>query len=164
MISSNFSEKLFSLFEPHTRWIKKGKIGNKVELGLMIAVATDQYGFILGHKVMEHEQDVEIAVPFVKELVKKYDIDIVPVYIQFDDKMYVDRFELKASDFYNVLREVDQLPTTAAPPPKDFWEKITNSVKDYSSIFIITLTSKLSATFQSAKIAASRVKNVKVHL
>ena len=71
------AEKLFSLFEPHTRWIKKGKIGNKVELGLMIAVATDQNGFILGHKVMEHEQDVEIAVPFVKELVKKYDIDSV---------------------------------------------------------------------------------------
>jgi len=69
------SEKVFSLFEPHTRWIKKGKIGDKVELGLMVAVATDQYGFILGHKVMEHEQDVEIAVPFVKELVQKYDID-----------------------------------------------------------------------------------------
>ena len=71
------SEKLFSLFEPHTRWIKKGKIGNKVELGLMVAVATDQHGFTLSHKVMKHEQDVDIAVPFVKELIKKYDIDSV---------------------------------------------------------------------------------------
>jgi hypothetical protein len=71
------SEKLFSLFEPYTRWIKKGKIGNKVELGLLVAVATDQHGFILGHKIMEHEQDVEIAVPFVKELVNEYDIDSV---------------------------------------------------------------------------------------
>jgi len=71
------SEKVFSLFEPHTRWIKKGKIGNKVELGLMVAVATDQNGFILGHKIMKHEQDVDIAVPFVKELVDKYAIDSV---------------------------------------------------------------------------------------
>lgn len=71
------AEKVFSLFEPHTRWIKKGKIGNKVELGLMIAVATDQHGFILGHKVMTHEQDVDIAVPFVKELLRNYDIDSV---------------------------------------------------------------------------------------
>jgi IS5 family transposase len=71
------AEKVFSLFEPHTRWIKKGKIGNKVELGLMVAVATDQYGFILGHKIMQQEQDVEIAVPFAKELVKKYDIDSI---------------------------------------------------------------------------------------
>jgi len=99
-----------------------------------------------------------------EEFVKKYDIDIVPVYIQLEDKMYADRFELKASDFYTVLREAKELPTTSAPPPKDFWEKITDSVKEYSSIFIITLTSKLSATFQSAKIAASKIKNAKIYL
>jgi len=68
------AEKVFSLFEPYTEWIKKGKAGNKVELGLRIAIATDQYGFILGHRIMEKEQDVNIAVPFAKELVEKYDI------------------------------------------------------------------------------------------
>jgi IS5 family transposase len=68
-------EKVFSLFEPYTEWIKKGKAGNKVELGLRIAVATDQYGFILSHRVMQKEQDVDIAVPFAKELIDKYDID-----------------------------------------------------------------------------------------
>jgi len=66
-------EKVFSLFEPHTEWIKKGKAGNKVELGLAIAVASDQFGFLLGHRIMRKEQDVEIAVPFAKTLVKKYD-------------------------------------------------------------------------------------------
>ena len=68
-------EKVFSLFEPYTEWIKKGKAGNKVELGLRIAVATDQYGFILAHRVMQQEQDVDIAVPFAKELIDNYDID-----------------------------------------------------------------------------------------
>jgi IS5 family transposase len=68
-------EKVFSLFEPYTEWIKKGKAGNKVELGLRIAVATDQYGFILSHKVIQQEQDVDIAVPFAKELIDNYDID-----------------------------------------------------------------------------------------
>ncbi len=66
-------EKVFSLFEPHTEWIKKGKAGNKVELGLVIAVASDQFGFLLGHRIMQKEQDVEIAVPFAEVLVKKYD-------------------------------------------------------------------------------------------
>jgi len=70
-------DKMFSLFEPHTRWIKKGKAGDKVELGLPFAVATDQYGFILAHHVMEHEQDVDLAVPMVERLVKKYVIDSV---------------------------------------------------------------------------------------
>jgi len=68
-------EKMFSLFEPHTRWIKKGKAGDRVELGLPVAVATDQYGFILAHHVMLDEQDVDVAVPFVEPLVKRYPID-----------------------------------------------------------------------------------------
>jgi transposase, IS5 family len=69
-------EKIFSLFEPHTEWIKKGKAGDKVELGLRIAVATDQYGFVLGHQVMLKKQDVDIAVPFVKMLANKYKINV----------------------------------------------------------------------------------------
>ena len=69
------AEKVFSLFEPYTEWIKKGKAGDKVELGLRIAVAADQYGFILRHRVMEKEHDVEIAVPFTKELAERYVID-----------------------------------------------------------------------------------------
>jgi len=68
-------DKMFSLFEPHTRWIKKGKAGDKVELGLPVVIATDQYGFILDHHVMEHEQDVDIAVPLVERLVSRYRID-----------------------------------------------------------------------------------------
>ncbi|NIW00271.1 ISNCY family transposase [Candidatus Saccharibacteria bacterium] len=66
-------EKVFSLFEPHTQWIKKGKAGNKVELGLPLAVASDQYGFLLSHRIMIKEQDVDIAIPFTEALVKKYD-------------------------------------------------------------------------------------------
>jgi IS5 family transposase len=68
-------EKIFSLFEPHTEWIKKGKAGDKVELGLRIAVASDQYGFIIGHRPMIKEQDVDIAVPFTRTLAEKYNID-----------------------------------------------------------------------------------------
>ncbi len=71
------AEKIFSLFEPHTEWIKKGKAGNKVELGVKIAIATDQHGFVLGHRIMIKEQDVDVAVPFVRELASKYNINSV---------------------------------------------------------------------------------------
>ena len=70
-------EKIFSLFEPYTEWIKKGKAGNKVELGLRIAVATDQYGFILSHRVMQKEQDVDVAVPFSKKIINNYEVDSI---------------------------------------------------------------------------------------
>lgn len=60
-------EKIFSIFEPHTEWISKGKAGVAVELGLRVAVSEDQHGFILYHQVMEKTTDEQIAIPLVKE-------------------------------------------------------------------------------------------------
>jgi IS5 family transposase len=60
-------EKLFSLFERHTEWISKGKAGITQELGLRVAVVECSSGFVLHHRVMEQETDVEIAVPIIKD-------------------------------------------------------------------------------------------------
>ena len=70
-------EKIFSIYEPYTEWINKGKSGNRIELGLKIAVCTDQHGFILNHTVMEKQADVEVAIPLVKELKKNYELESV---------------------------------------------------------------------------------------
>jgi len=58
-------EKVFSLFEPHTEWVSKGKAGVPVELG--VAVVEGREGFILHHQVMEKTTDDKIAVAIVKE-------------------------------------------------------------------------------------------------
>ena len=60
-------EKVFSIFEEHTRWCAKGKAGKPVELGVPVCLVTDQHQFILHHKVMFEGQDVDIAVPIIKE-------------------------------------------------------------------------------------------------
>lgn len=60
-------EKVFSLFEPHTEWISKGKAGVPVELGVRVAVVESREGFILHHQVMEKTTDDKIAVTLVKE-------------------------------------------------------------------------------------------------
>jgi len=59
-------EKVFSLFEPHTEWISKGKAGVPVELGLKVCIVKDQFGFILHHQVMEHQTDDQIAISLIK--------------------------------------------------------------------------------------------------
>jgi len=59
-------EKVFSLFQPHTEWINKGKAGVPVELGLRVAVVESPEGFILHHQVMEKQTDDQIAVTIVK--------------------------------------------------------------------------------------------------
>ncbi len=99
-----------------------------------------------------------------EDLVKKYDIDIVPVFVHHEGKSYADRFELTPDSFYDILRNIEELPTTSGATPKDFLESITEALKEYSSVFITTLTSKLSATFQSARVAVKKVKDKPVHL
>jgi len=58
-------EKVFSLFQPHTEWISKGKAGVPVELGLRVCIIEDQHQFILHHRVMEKETDDQVAVPMI---------------------------------------------------------------------------------------------------
>lgn len=65
-------EKVFSLFQPHTEWISKGKAGVPVELGLRVCVVEDQHRFILHHQVMEKTTDDQIAVAIIKETQKRY--------------------------------------------------------------------------------------------
>ena len=60
-------EKVFSIFEPHTRWVAKGKAGRPVELGVPVSVVEDQYQFILHHKIQWTGGDVDAAVAMVKE-------------------------------------------------------------------------------------------------
>jgi len=66
-------EKVFSLFQPHTEWISKGKAGVPVELGLRTCVVEDQYGFILHHQVMQRLTDDEIAVSIIDETKQRFD-------------------------------------------------------------------------------------------
>jgi hypothetical protein len=66
------AEKVFSIFEPHTEWISKGKAGVPVELGLKVCVVEDQHGFILHHRVMEKTTDDQVAVPVAKQTKERF--------------------------------------------------------------------------------------------
>ena len=65
-------EKVFSLFQPHTEWISKGKAGVPVELGLRVCIMEDNHGFILHHQVMESTTDDKVAVSMVTESQQRF--------------------------------------------------------------------------------------------
>ncbi len=50
-------EKIFSVFEPHTQWVRKGKAGVLAELGIPVCVLEDQHQFILMHHVQHDGGD-----------------------------------------------------------------------------------------------------------
>ena len=65
-------EKVFSIFEEHTRWVSKGKAGTPVELGVPVALIEDQYQFILHHEILWQGADVDVAVPLVQKAQARY--------------------------------------------------------------------------------------------
>ena len=66
------AEKVFSIHEPHTRWINKGKAGVKAELGLPVCFLEDQHQFILQHEVLRQGVDSDMIVPFIKQAKQRY--------------------------------------------------------------------------------------------
>jgi hypothetical protein len=65
-------KKVFSIFEPHTEWISKGKAGVPVEFGVKVCLLEDQYQFILHHQVMQQQTDEQVAVPMVMQAKKRF--------------------------------------------------------------------------------------------
>lgn len=69
-------EKLFSIFETYTEWIKKGKSRPNVELGKKLNITTDQYNLIVDYQIMDHEQDRDIVLQLADRILGKYKVDI----------------------------------------------------------------------------------------
>jgi transposase, IS5 family len=65
-------EKVFSIFEPHTEWISKGKAGVPQELGLNVCLMRDQYGFTLHYRVLRNQTDDKMAIPMVQETKNRF--------------------------------------------------------------------------------------------
>ena len=66
------SEKIFSLFEPHTEWIQKGKQRPNVELGHRLLIAADQHELIQDYDVPVSGVDVDQSIPVADRLLGRY--------------------------------------------------------------------------------------------
>ena len=65
-------EKVFSIFEPHTEWIQKGKQRPNVELGHKLLIATDQNQLIQDYSVLLKEAEVDQSIPVADRLLGRH--------------------------------------------------------------------------------------------
>lgn len=89
-------------------------------------------------------------------------IQFVPLTVRFGDKEYLDGVELSKHQFYEMLVESDALPTTSQATPAAFAEYLESVASAGDSAVVITLSSKLSGTYQSAVLAAEDYPNIYV--
>ena len=74
----------------------------------------------------------------------------VPLYVRFGEEIFKDREEISTEEFYRRLVYESTLPSTTQPTPHDFAEVYDKLAKDTDEILVITISSKLSGTYQSA--------------
>ena len=89
-------------------------------------------------------------------------IQFVPLTVRFGDKEYLDGVEISKHQFYEMLVESDALPTTSQATPAAFAEYLESVASAGDSAVVITLSSKLSGTYQSAVLAAEDYPNIYV--
>jgi DegV family protein with EDD domain len=86
-------------------------------------------------------------------------ISIVPLSVRFGDTEYIDRTTITATQFWALCAASAVLPETAAPSPGSYEQKFRElAAAGASAIVVICLSSDLSATMQSAELAARAVK------
>ena len=107
---------------------------------------------------------VRIIVDSSTDVSEKYreKIQFVPLTVRFGDKEYLDGVELSKHQFYEMLVESDVLPTTSQATPAAFAEYLESVASAGDSAVVITLSSKLSGTYQSAVLAAENYPNIYV--
>jgi len=89
---------------------------------------------------------------------KDFDIQIIPVNIQFGEKTYLQGVELDNAAFYRTVDETRVIPKTSQPSPHQFVEFYKKVAKPGDTILSIHITSRLSGTYTSAVQAAEELK------
>lgn len=89
---------------------------------------------------------------------KELNVTVLPLKILFGEKEYYDGVTINHQQFYNMLIESDEFPKTSLVSPAAFEE----AFNDEDEIICLTVTSKLSGTYQSAVIAADGRENIEV--
>lgn len=96
---------------------------------------------------------------------RENDIYVIPMNVTFDGKTYFDGVDIFHEEFYIKLEEAETLPTTTQITPHRFREIFENILKDpEAEIFGLFLSSKLSGTYNSARIAVDELETDRVYL
>jgi DegV family protein with EDD domain len=94
------------------------------------------------------------------DLLAHHGVTMVPLNVQIEDRTYLDQIELTTNEFVNLLETTSAVPSTSQPPPSRFEAAFRELANDYDHIVAILLSSKLSATTQSATMAATAVADL----
>jgi fatty acid kinase fatty acid binding subunit len=100
------------------------------------------------------------AVDLPPEWEEEFQIDVVPINVQFGEKTYLQFVDLDFEGFYKMVDASKEFPKTSQPSPHQFVEFYKKIAQPGDTILSMHVTSKLSGTYASAVAAAEEVKDM----
>jgi DegV family protein with EDD domain len=91
-----------------------------------------------------------------EEITKKHEIVIIPLYVNFGQQSYKDNEEIKPAELFRKVKETGKLPMTSAPTEADFANEFKKYIDQGMDILHISISSKISSSYQNACIAATQ--------
>lgn len=92
-----------------------------------------------------------------EETLKKNDILVLPLYVQFQDESYLDGKTITTPELYKKIEEKNELPKTAAISMETFKETFTQYVNDGYDIIYMGISKQMSRTYENAYLAAQEI-------
>ena len=112
---------------------------------------------------MNHSSDVAIVVDSAaslpQEVIDHPRMQIAPMRLSIDGKTYLDREEIAPDEFYRLLKQAKEMPTTSAPSPAGFVEAIRRAENTCGAVLCITVGARFSASHDAATLAAEEIKS-----
>ena len=92
------------------------------------------------------------------QVAEEFGITVVPIVVRFGDALYRDGLDLSPDEFYQRLRGSKALPATSVPAPAAFADVYDKLAEKASEIVTISVTARLSGTYQVALQAVGLMK------
>lgn len=97
-----------------------------------------------------------------KEVYEKYDIEVLPLLINFGEESYLDGVEITPEVLFERIEKEGSLPTTAQVIPNRFMDTYKKYLDDGHKIISIHISSAMSGTYQSACIAKDTLESEEI--
>lgn len=98
------------------------------------------------------------ACDLTEDIIKKYDIDVLPILVYLDEKEYLDRITIAPKELFDNMR-AGMVYKTAQIPPKTFEEKFKYYAENNISCIYIAFSSGLSGTYQTSLMVRNALKD-----
>src|SRR5690625_7700443 len=88
---------------------------------------------------------------------KALGIHMVPLSVTFGNETYREEIDITADEFYQKVREDEELPKTSQPSIGLVTELLNELAKDHDEVIFVTLSSGISGTYQTVRSEERRV-------